>query len=526
MSGGPQHPFHTQSNQHNYVYPPFSSAPSQSPPPYGHNLQQPGAYPQQHHGNFFPASDAASYHGAAHNQQPTSSGQFESNQFTYPTASAASTGNLLAPDFDVNGAGFQGHSSASPYHLHQGHWNHPQAANSPFQSHSPQPVPQHAYANFPPASHEHFQHQQQHHHHQLPSFAPSAEHESIAQPLKQEAAELESISTPPLPPIDSTAFSPQKPAFRIKIKRTYKTQESSSGGQQAQAQLQIDPSAVTSSDMPARRPTRSAATAASANIHNSYSDSPGNRSLRARQVKQQPGSEEDYEEVSPKRQKTHDDVDDDDGEEMEGEEEDDHDEYDEQQQLEPEQPGRRLRERSRQPAAAQQIPKITLKNKDKGKDKGKQKAAPPRSNSSRASSSASANASANARAQPQSRRGSSKPELEPTRRSTRLSRDSQPPSFQDPSLLLPPPPSQKKTRSFEVMSEQQRRQLVSSCSGFGESGQLDICAKIGSGGGEATRQCRDRLPQRLRCLSGASMVVLVLSALPSRTDQVSSDRSS
>ncbi|CDW99485.1 hypothetical protein [Sporisorium scitamineum] len=258
MSGGPQHPFHNQSNQHDYSYPPFSSAPSQSPPVYGHNnaaanYQHSGAFHQHNHpqsiashGNFFPTSDA-SYPGVY--GQPTARNQFGVNQ-SYPAASSAFSGDFahLVPDSSVGGADFQGHPSFS----------RPGNVSA--------------------------QHLQQ------------VQPDSVAQfPLKQTAADLELISTPPLPSIDSTTSSPQKPGLRIKLKRTFKAQESSSGGQQAQAQLQIDPSAI--SNMPVGRPTRSAATAASANIHNSFSDSPASRSLRNRQVKQQPGSEEDYEET-------------------------------------------------------------------------------------------------------------------------------------------------------------------------------------------------------------------------------------
>ncbi|TKY88984.1 hypothetical protein EX895_002225 [Sporisorium graminicola] len=290
MSGGPQHPFHTHSNQHDYSYPPFSSAPSQSPPPYGNfnaapNYQQPGSFLPQGstpHANSFPAPDA-SYPGIYN--QPTSNDHFESNQHAYFAASSVFPGAFatLPSDYTAAGADLRGHPSlASAQHLHQGHWN---------QSHSPQPISQRAYENHTAVapSHEHY------HHHQQSSLASSAPSDAIAQlPLKQEAVDLDFISTPLLPSIDSTTPSPQKPGFRVKLKRTFKLQESSSGGQQAQAQLQIDPSAT--SNMPIGRPTRSAANAASANIHTSFSDNTAGRSLRTRQVKQQPGSEEDYEE--------------------------------------------------------------------------------------------------------------------------------------------------------------------------------------------------------------------------------------
>ncbi|SJX64728.1 related to YTA7-26S proteasome subunit [Sporisorium reilianum f. sp. reilianum] len=435
MSQGPQHPFHNQSSQHDYSQPPFPSA----PPVYA-NYHHLGAFPPQPHNPQGIASHA-SYNGVYN--QPTAHDQFGSNQHAYPSASSAFTGNFatLAPELQ-NLPSFPSTQ-----------WN-----QQPYQSHSPpQPIPQHAYGNYTGLSHEHFQQQQQ----QQQQQQHSAQlHPAPQFPLKQEPADFDSISTPPLPPIDSATSSPQKPALRIKLKRTFKTQESSSGAQQAQAQLQIDPSA-----MPIGRPTRSAATAASANIHSSFSDAPTNRPLRTRQVKQQPGSEEEYEQVSPQRQQAPGDAGDyDDGE-------DDDDDDDEQQESgsesepepEPEQPD----SISYQPAAKRgQALKITLTNKGKKLDKGKQKA-PARSSSSNSSSRASSSASATRPPKSLPSRASARPESEPTRRSERLSRDSQPPSSRDPTLppsplllLLPPPlPPQRKARSFEVMTELQRRQL-------------------------------------------------------------------
>ncbi|KAJ1017846.1 hypothetical protein NDA16_005162 [Ustilago loliicola] len=228
--------------------------------------------------------------------------------------------NLL-PNFDSTGSNLPHHTTHQPLshnsaqYLQPGQWqqhaNTPASIDNPAQSLSPQPV------------YSHDQHSQQQHN----FLSASAQPEAARLPFKQEEDDFESVSTPPFHSIESTNSSPQKGKIRIKLKkRTINAHETSSGGQQAQAQLQIEPP----SNMVGGRPSRAAAAAASANINNVYSDSPNNRSLRGRQVKQQPGSEEDYEEVSASQQPAtpipdyddrDDDKDDDDSEQEESEDE-------------------------------------------------------------------------------------------------------------------------------------------------------------------------------------------------------------
>lgn len=362
MSGGSHHPYTSQPNQHNSYFSHTSASDHHhhaNPAFYN----DPGAYPFHQHGNgshfsgnFDPSSLAQHpSHFPQHNNDYSNQPEFQGGnnqfghhyqpspqQYNYPVTSGfhshavqagAGLDNLL-PNFDSTGSNFPNQTTHQPLshnsaqYLQPGQWQQqqhysgtPASIENFAQSLSPQP----AYT-----LNQHNQHNQHNHQQQQQNFpSASAQSEAARLPLKQED-DLDSVSTPPLHSFDSTNSSPQKKQLRIKLKkRTVNIHETSSGGQQAQAQLQIEPP---SNNMVGGRPSRAAAAAASANINNVYSDSPNSRSLRGRQVKQQPGSEEDYEEVSASQQPTtpplqrhneqNDDRDDDDGEQEESEDKD------------------------------------------------------------------------------------------------------------------------------------------------------------------------------------------------------------
>ncbi|SYW73865.1 related to YTA7 - 26S proteasome subunit [Ustilago bromivora] len=352
MSGGSHYPYTLQPNQHSY-YPSYTSAPDH------HHInsalnQDPNAYPFYQHGNRNGSHCSANFHPSSFPQQPGfqqnnnndpsyNSGFFAGNnqynhslqsnpqQYNFPVTSgyswnAAQPGagleNLL-PNFPAHTT-HQPLSNNAAQYLQPGQW--PQHAgtptwiDNPAQSLSPQPAFAHNQ-----------QHQQQHQQQQQQNFYSAS---AARLPLKQENG-LDSVSTPAFHSIDSNDPSPQNSGIHIKLKkRTLNAHETSSGGRQAQAQLQIEPP----SNMVGGRPSRAAAAAASANINHVYSDTPNSRSLRGRQVKQQPRSEEDYEEeVSASQQpatpplKRHDDRDDDDDkddDDSEQESSEDEQEYD------------------------------------------------------------------------------------------------------------------------------------------------------------------------------------------------------
>ncbi|KAJ9475045.1 Tat-binding-like protein [Pseudozyma hubeiensis] len=509
MSGGSQHPFpfHTQSsNPHDASYPSYPSASfNQSPTFYAQHSGIYSNHPQHGSASPYPATtdhfgfgnhqpgfphnldpQYGHHHPNNHNQQPDFSSH---QQYGYPAASAAFAPNFanFAPDLNAVGAHLPGNpsfpqpTSSSTNHLQPGQWDQQQgfspasfdgSFHSPLHSHSPQPI-SHPYENQPGLPLGQYQQQS--------PYVPAAQPSPAVPHQPKIEADFDSVSTPPLPHIDSASSSPQKPAFRIKLKRTVKTHETSSGGQQAQAQLQIDPSANT--NMAIGRPSRNAAAAASANIHSTFPVSPVNRAPRGRHIKQQPGSDEEFEEVSESRpteflqadkhgQEDNDDVDDD-GDDDDDEEEggggegekgveevksNDDEGYEQNGQSQAALPRRSSRTRSIPPSAQQsqqaQAQTRTKSINVKPLKAAKQKAS-SRGNGSRASTSVSRSVSRTPIRT--SKTGLSRTPSDPVRRSTRLSRESQPPWDHDIGFV--PAPSQNLGRSFELVDETLRQQL-------------------------------------------------------------------
>lgn len=454
MSGGPHHPQYPftsqQPNQHD-SYAPYLTDPSQSSPLYpSASYNYPTSRPLGHPHGSVPAVHTASFdHGSIYSNAPQP-GHFQQdpNSFAFPSAypSVSAPGNdhvfahsgaagFARPLSDFNSPG--GHAAAVNHvhaqHLQPGHWDPSAASPASFDgslhSNSPQPAPGAvaAYGTSPVPIHDQYQY------HHSPFNTPAYPETASALPLKQESG-LNAITTPPLHTIKPTPPSPQK-ALRIKIKRTVKAIETDSGGQQAQAQLQIEPD----SNMPVGRPSRAAAAAASANI-NAYSDSPTGRSLRSRPVKQQPGSEEDYEEVSPSRlQISHDHGGSDDYEGKES-----------------------ARLNAVPPSQFYEVQKGKKVNKGKAVPDGKkmyQNTAPKKGGGAGKSDYASGSSHP---ARPRRRPQSVQPvaPYHPLRRSNRLSTGPQPASSQE-SVFTPSPPL---GQSVDLYVEAQGRQPVSACS--------------------------------------------------------------
>ena len=485
MSGGSHYPFHSHQPNQPDPYPPHSSAASNQPPfhsdqvfhhdtnvfayqqhnsgphPQTVSFDPFGATPQQHY--ISPNLDQQQplipnhqyHHQYQHQLQPQQQQQQHSQQSQHRTNDQPDPRRFgqpsipsynvdlsnLNPEFDSNRSDYSSHDTPLPVsrapaqqHLQADQWSHPSASPVPFGNASPY--------NFRPGS----SHDQYHQH--TPFVAPPQPAFSV----KQEA-DLEGIATPPPPSADSTNASPSKPGLRIKLKRNVKTIETSSGAQQAQAQLQIEPPSDhnVNSNMPVGRPSRAAAAAASAGISNVYSDSAANRSLRSRPAKQQqPGSEEDYEEVSlPHQTAPNDDDEEDEDDHADGDSDSDDDD-----DIEKEEAVQTVLPRASQLRTSAPN-RQRRQNAKRAKTVPNQSGRIQRNASPEASSSRSLGRNGAAHPRPpaeQPKRKKAKAQSQPPRRSTRLT--SQPASSQETAVTPPLP----RAKSFDMNMDTQSRQ--------------------------------------------------------------------